>query len=188
MPAPGKKWRHAIINSYASWLHGDARGFRNRGHRIHSSGDYQHPPPKSEHEGLYVHHLGASREEVHFEKSLRPVIGQTLLRYLQSTEHRTLAVAVTKGHAHLLVELPDHGAKMRAVVGQTKRSASRAVNKELPGRIWAAGRSFKPVNSQAHHRRAYRYILYEQGLGAWTWSYRDKHEDGKFGRVRPVNK
>jgi hypothetical protein len=43
---PGNKWRHVIIKTRSSWLHGDERGFRDRGHRIHSSGDYKHGPPK----------------------------------------------------------------------------------------------------------------------------------------------
>ena len=29
-----------MFGTYSSWLPGDARGFRNRDHRIHSSGDY----------------------------------------------------------------------------------------------------------------------------------------------------
>ena len=52
MPRPGKRWRHIIINTHGSWLHGDQRGFRNRGPRIHSAGDYKHRTPKGEHANL----------------------------------------------------------------------------------------------------------------------------------------
>ena len=52
MPRPGMMWRHVIISTRRSWLHGDGRGFRSRGHRIHSSGDYKDPPPEGEHSGL----------------------------------------------------------------------------------------------------------------------------------------
>ena len=31
-------WRHVILNLRHTWLPGDPRGFRNRGHRTHSSG------------------------------------------------------------------------------------------------------------------------------------------------------
>src|SRR5205814_7189946 len=56
MPRPGMMWRHVVISTRRSWLHGDRRGFRSRGHRIHSSGDYRDPPPQGEHEGLLGYH------------------------------------------------------------------------------------------------------------------------------------
>jgi hypothetical protein len=46
------RWRMITISTKRSWLPGDQRGFRNRQHRIHSSGDYKNPPPRWEHEGL----------------------------------------------------------------------------------------------------------------------------------------
>ncbi|HSZ58001.1 MAG TPA: hypothetical protein VK797_20225 [Tepidisphaeraceae bacterium] len=111
MPAPGKKWRHVIINTRSSWLHGDERGFRNRGHRIHL--------------------------------------------------------------------------KIKAIVGDAKRKASRAVKRELPGTIWAAGGTYKRVKSRQHQRSAYNYILYDQGRSAWTWSFKDAAPEGCTGRKRP---
>ena len=185
MPTPGKKWRHVIINTHSSWLHGDARGFRSRRHRIHSSGDYKHPPPKGEHEGLYRYQVGKSAPEIHIDSDLRPTIGRSLLQQLQGSDHEVLAIAVTKVHAHLLVELPDNIVTVKRIVGEAKRHASRSVKAQLPGTIWARGGTFKRVNSHSHQRSAYEYILYDQGADAWTWSFRDGSQKGEFGRNRP---
>lgn len=185
MPTLGKKWRHVIINTRYSWLHGDERGFRSRGHRIHSSGDYRHRPPKGEHEGLQGYRIGKARgAEVHLANDLRPIIARALIDYLHGCEHHLLALAVTKVHAHLLVELPDNILKVKAIVGEAKRVASRAVKQQLPGSIWAAGGTYKPIKSTDHQRSAYSYILYDQGPGAWTWSFLDEKSAGRFRRKR----
>ena len=184
MPKPGKLWRHVIINTRGSWLPGDERGFRNRGHRIHSSGDYKRPPPVEEHVGLYGYQVGKSPPEVRIARSLRPVIGRAMARYFEACEHRVLVVAITKVHAHMLVELPNSIIKIREIVGEAKRAASRAVKRQMPGSIWARGGTFKPVKTRAHQRRAFGYILYEQGSGAWTWSFLDGTDGGRFRRVR----
>jgi hypothetical protein len=52
MPLRGKAWWHVQIGTYCAWLPGDKRGFRNRDHRIDSTGDYRDPPPPDEHAGL----------------------------------------------------------------------------------------------------------------------------------------
>ena len=48
-----KYWQHVILGTRCSWMHGDRRGFRDRGHRIHSSGDYKNPPPAGEYDRLH---------------------------------------------------------------------------------------------------------------------------------------
>ena len=50
-------WRHVVIGTLRSWNFGDERGFRSRGHRIHSSGDYKNPPPRGEHAKLNEWHV-----------------------------------------------------------------------------------------------------------------------------------
>jgi REP element-mobilizing transposase RayT len=128
--------------------------------------------------------MGTSRPEVHLSSKLFPIIGKALLRHLTENGHNVLAVAVTKVHVHLLIELPNHLGKMRAIIGRVKQIASRAVRKDLPGAIWARGAKFEPVKSRAHQLRALEYIFYDQGMRAWTWSFRDGSDDGRFGRKR----
>jgi hypothetical protein len=185
MPKTGKRWRHVIINTKGSWHHGDARGFRSRGHRIHSSGDYRHRPPAGEHEALLRYRKKESGKEIHFPEALRPPIGKTLIAELQARGHDVLCVAVTKTHAHFLVELPDNILRIKAIVGDAKRRASRSVKDNLPGTVWAAGGTFKPVQSREHLFAAFEYILYDQGPDAFTWSCRDNSPEGRFARTRP---
>lgn len=185
MATAGKRWRHVILSTRCSWLHGDPRGFRSRDHRIHSSGDYKNPPPQGEHAGLLRYQQSRAGREVHLPIECRPLIGRTIVEYLNRERHRVLAVAIAKVHVHLLVELPDHMALVRQIAGHAKRHSSRAIKSVLPGNVWGEGGKFKPVRDLEHQRAAFDYILYEQGPEAWTWSYRDGSLDGVFGRKRP---
>jgi REP element-mobilizing transposase RayT len=185
MPRRGRIWRHVVINTLGSWLHGDERGFRSRKHRIHSSGDYRHRPPAGEHAGLHDYHEERSEDEVHILEPERAVVGRTIAKFLLDHGHRVLAVAVTKVHAHFLVELPGPLSDVKEIVGQAKQTSSRAVKDALPGAVWSAGGTWKRVLDRAHCGSAHDYILYRQGLDAWTWTYRDGKLDGMFGRRRP---
>src|SRR5829696_2802622 len=100
MTRPGMRWRHVIINTLCSWLHGDERGFRSRGHRIHSSGDYRNPPPRGEHAGVLRYHEQRSREEVTITKDLRKRVGGAIVRHFLREKYRVLAIAVGKVHTH----------------------------------------------------------------------------------------
>lgn len=67
-----ERWFHIMWSTYGVWLHGDPRGFRDRFHRIHSSGDYKHPPPKGEHAGLHRYMARIMHKEpVSLDRSLR---------------------------------------------------------------------------------------------------------------------
>lgn len=83
MPAPGMRWRHLILNTRCTWLHGDERGFRSRGHRIHSSGDYKDPPPPDEHEGLRRYHQTRSGEPVIIPAVARALAGPAFVARLR---------------------------------------------------------------------------------------------------------
>ena len=49
---------HITWGTYGSWLPGDPRGFRTRGHRQHVEGDHRHPPLAGQYEGLHAHARG----------------------------------------------------------------------------------------------------------------------------------
>lgn len=182
MPRSGRLWRHVIINMHGTWLHGDPRGFRSSKHRIHSSGDYRNPPPKGEHAGLHEFQKDQSGDEVRFGRSDRAIIGREIVRHLQSEGLRMLAIAVTKVHTHLLVELPGALDDVKAIIGSAKKHSSRAVKQTMRGSVWAAGGKYKRVLESSHLENAFKYILYDQGGDAWTWSYRDGTLEGEFGR------
>ena len=149
-------------------MHGDPRGFRDPGHRAHSSGDYRNPPPRGEHAGLYRLRKERARPKITLVPDVTGIIGKALVQYFTEAEYRLLAVAVTREHADLLVELPDNILKVRAIVGNAKRLSSRAVKRSMPGTIWAAGGTYKPIRDIGHQRNTYAYILHNQGPDAWT--------------------
>ena len=72
----------------------------------------------------------------------------------------------------------------KRVLGDVKRDSSRAVGHVLPGKIWARGGEPKPVRNRSHQLNAMKYILFDQGESAWTWSFRDANDEGRFGRSR----
>src|SRR5690349_1782382 len=99
MPRKGFLWRHVIINTRNTWLHGDARGFRSRNPKIRSSGDYKNPPPPEEYRKLREYFERVAGDEVHFEKAIRAVVGRAIVTCLLEQKYRVLAVAVGKVHS-----------------------------------------------------------------------------------------
>jgi hypothetical protein len=184
MPLHGCRWRHFIINTRCTWLHGDERGFRDRDGRVASSGDYRNRPPPEEHEGLRDYYQERSSKEVQIPRDVRATVGRALVEFFRAADQRLLALAVGKVHAPGVVELPDHMARVKWIIGQAKRKSSRSVKDVLPGSVWAAGGTYKPVDDRGHLLNATEYVLYDQGPEAWTWSFRDKTDEGKFGRRR----
>ena len=184
---PAKVWRHIIINTHGSWHHGSERGFRSRGHRIHSSGDYRNPPPPGEHANLLRYRRQQCPTEVHVDESLRAVIGRAIIEKLRAMGYRVIVVAVTKIHAHAVTELPDAVPMIKEIVGEAKRASSRAVKGALPGTVWSAGYTYDRIESVGHLHGAYDYVLYKQGRGAWTWCHADTDLSGMFNRKRSRN-
>ena len=134
MPRPGYRWRLVTFSTKGSWLPGDPRGWRSRGHKRHSSGDYKHPPPAGEHAGLYNYCRKRSGGEIELPAALRGAVGQAILAYLREAGIRVLAVAVSARHAHLLAELPDTMPLMRVIIGHAKWKSSRAIKAQRPVR------------------------------------------------------
>ncbi len=178
------RWRHVVINTAGTWLHGDARGFRSRGHRIHSSGDYRHRPPVGEHSRLHEYQIRISRPEVSIAGDLRPIVGNAMLDACDQKHLRVLAIAVGKVHSHTVIELPESLRTTKAIVGDIKRFSSRKVRRQIPGTVWAAGGTFKFINDDQHLQAAVKYIAFDQGSDAWTSTIWDNCRDGMFGRKR----
>ena len=168
------RWRHLILNTRCTWLHGDQRGFRSRGHRIHSSGDYKNPPPADEHEGLRRYHRARSGDPVIIPEAVRAAAGLAFVARLRKEGCPVLALAVADRHLHGLAQLPDHPPNLRAIVGRCKRCATDAMKTHVTGPVWSAGGEFRQVNDRDHEHNVYGYILIRQGPDAWTWSYRDE--------------
>src|SRR5687768_14540845 len=127
------RWRHVIINTRCSWLHGDERGFRSRGHRIHSSGDYKNPPPPREHDGLRTYHRERSGIPITVSRDLRDTVIRAFVEKVREMGLAVVVVSVGGRHTHALMELPDDMPQIRRIIGKCKQRASHAVRDALPG-------------------------------------------------------
>jgi len=163
------QWWHIIVSTHNSWLPGDKRGFRSRGHKIHSSGDYKKPPPIEEHAGLWAYHQQRSNGPVIIPENQYEVVGKAILVKLKKLGYRVLALSVSATHSHWLVELPDDLKQAKLIAGQCKTVSSHAIRADVPGRVWASGGSFIRIKERSHQLNAYRYILNQKD--AWTWDY-----------------
>jgi len=185
MPTEGKMWRHVILSTRRSWLHGDPRGFRDREHRLHSSGDYRNPPPKGEHKGLHRYFKKRSKgDAIKIPFRLRGEMGIALLRAVIEDGYRVLTVAVSQKHAHLLVELPKDRKLVKRIAGRWKTARTPKLRKKFKGSIWGEGGKFKPVRTRSHHANAFDYVAKKQGPRAWAWNY----EEGTPVAARPRKK
>jgi REP element-mobilizing transposase RayT len=168
-PTTGARiWRHIICNTHCTWLPGDPRGFRNREHRIHSSGDYKNPPPTGEHAGLYTHNLNHSGKRILIPDTLRQRIAEAFANHLRSQGCPVSIASASETHVHALTLLPLDRRQTKRIIGDAKRVASRSVKAEMPGRIWSEGGTYKPVRNAGHYQAAYEYIRTRQEEGAYV--------------------
>ena len=165
-----KRWRHVIINTRCSWLHADERGFRSRGHRIHSSGNYKNPPPKEEHEGLREYHRNRSDDPITIDRDLREIVIRAFVEKLRDLRFSVVVVSASGRHVHALVELPDDRREIRRIIGKCKQRASHAVRNVLPRSIWAEGGEYKLVKDDSHYGNTFNYIRTKQEPDALVWS------------------
>jgi hypothetical protein len=114
------KWRHVMLGTRCSWLHGNLKGFRNREHRIHSSGDYKNPPPKDEHRGLREYHEKRSGKPVSLDQSLRIIVAREFVLKMKALGYRVIVCSVGAKHLHSIAELPERHAEVKREVGKCK--------------------------------------------------------------------
>ena len=164
------KWRHIVVGTLCSWLHGDPRGFRD--HRTHSSGDYRDPPPPGEHDGLHRYFEQHSGQPVDLDTDARVIVCRGFVRKWISMGYRVIACSVGRRHPHAVVQGPDDYGECAKLVGRAKQAASHAVRHLLPGTIWAANGGFKPVRRTGHLRNSYKYVRTRQEAGTIVWSHR----------------
>jgi hypothetical protein len=155
------------------WLPGDDRGFRSRHHKVHSSGDYRHRPPRGKHACLERHaRKSLNQPPVRLGVGQRGLVGELILHWCRSKAIRLAAVAVASAHSHLFVELPVNGPA--ATVGKLKRYCSTEATRRdtaLPSTLFARGGDPVEVRSAAHAVALLPYVVEKHARqGAWVWS------------------
>jgi hypothetical protein len=167
------RWQHVMIGSRCSWLHGDERGFRNREHRLHSTGDYKHRPLAAEHQGLRKYHQRRSGKPVNFQLDVRIIVLKEFVSKMRKLGFPIIAASIGKRHLHALTPLPLTYDEMKKTVGKCKQKSSHAVRELLPGSIWSEGGEYNRIKDRGHLHNTYGYIRTKQEPGTVVWSHRE---------------
>lgn len=167
-------WYHVNANTYGTWLPGDPRGWRERGHRKHCEGDYRNPPPKGSGDKLhqYAQRLLA-KPPVHLDTTQQVLAGRAMVEMLLEQNIELLALCLDEIHFHLLARFPD--TQVRPVVGRAKKHAWHAlVDHGFEGKLWQDGSKVTPIGDRRHQLNVFRYITRHGQNGAWLWTFRDE--------------
>jgi hypothetical protein len=187
-----------MSNTFGTWLPGDPRGFRTRGHREHVEGDYKSPPPKGKYDERHVVAKGLmKRDAVVLAKPSRRAVVEAVVHALVTVhEIETLAVSMSAMHMHVLARFPDgkkppfskRGVRngrtsavddpVRHYVGIAKKESAKSLTRAGladSGGIWARKGKIVPIEDRAHQVAVYRYILnHGPREGAAVWSFKDE--------------
>ncbi len=80
-------WYHVNGNTYGTWLPGDSRGWRERGHKKHVAGDYKNPPPAGSGDALHGHARKLLKQPpVHLTCEQRAIAGRAIVELLAVQE------------------------------------------------------------------------------------------------------
>lgn len=161
-----RAWVHLTASTLGHWLPGDERGFRSRRHRLHSSGDYQNPPPLAEHAGLRRDAEARSKGAVRLDPAQRQIVVAALQTKLEEMGAQPRAIACDAVHCHALVCCAGDA---KVMFGRAKQAASHALREQIPGKVW--GRSSHPtrIRDEWHYQRVVAYIKAHAEQGAAVW-------------------
>ena len=162
---------HIQWNTYGSWLPGDPRGFRTKGHRMHVEGDYRNPPPEGTYDNLHAFvqsHM--SNDEVIIPPDLRPAVGNACLEQFGIEDVYVYKLSVGGQHVHVAIDcLPDG---LKQMIGRIKKVSSHRVRDQLPGKVWSHGCNIVTVRDEQHWRNVLNYIA-DHARNSWVWLGQD---------------
>ena len=166
-------WYHVNGNTYGTWLPGDPRGWRERGHKKHVAGDYKNPPPAGSGDPLHQYAKGLLKQPpVHLTREQRAIAGRAIVTMLMEQQIELLAVSLDAIHFHLLGRFPNP--KVRPVVGRAKKHAYFELHdRGFVGHLWGTGANVVPITGRQHQLNVFRYINDHKKKGAWVWTFRE---------------
>jgi REP element-mobilizing transposase RayT len=161
---------HVMCHYHRQWIPGDQRGFRSRGHRIHSTGDYRQPPPADEHQGLrsHVKRTMAGRP-VRLRREQREGVGAAFVEKLRRMDCTVLILCCGPTHLHALAGLTERD--MKRQIGKAKQFASLRRSGHA-GQLWGGRCEIEAVTDAAYARKVFAYIRnHESKENAWIWRF-----------------
>lgn len=121
-------WVHLMFSTRGVRLPGDPRGFRDHNHRIHSSGDYHHPPPAQEHSGLRRYTRIISAYPVALSLDLRARVAAAIIEKLGAMDCTCAILAVAPTHAHVLARVMREDARRSPAGSSSSRRIGSVTN------------------------------------------------------------
>ena len=166
-------WYHVDCHTYGTWLPGDPRGWREKRHRKHVTGDYHNPPPKGTGDLMHQRaHQALKQAPVHLDRSQREIAGRALVEMLVSQQIEVLAVSLDSIHFHVLARFPDK--QVRPPVGRAKKHAYHCLrDRGRTGKLWERKSHVTPITGRKHQVNVFRYITGHKQQGAWVWTFRE---------------
>jgi len=166
-------WYHVNGNTYGTWLPGDPRGWREKRHRKHVTGDYKDPPPAGYGDGLHVYaHSVLKGPPVHLDHTQRGIAGRALVEMLVDQDIQIIIFALSEVHYHLLARFSDNKVKPR--VGRAKKHAYHELRAQgFEGKLWQRGCNVVPIRNRQHQLNVFAHIGRHVNQGAWVWTFRE---------------
>jgi len=172
--AAWRGWYHVNGGTYGTWLPGDPRGWRDRGHRTHVEGNYKHPPPAGSGTGLYEHSRDSLKQSpTRLKPEQLATVGGALLEMLARQSVEVIALSMNDVHFHLLARFP--GVQVKMFVGRAKKHAYFLLREQgFAERLWEGGCHVLPIRDRRHQVNVFHYICAHRAKGAWLWTFRDQ--------------
>lgn len=167
------RWNHVTWSTYGVWLPGDPRGFRSRGGKIQSTGDYRVKGLSNEHAGLLRFSRDAqSRPPVELNQMRRTEVLNLLLAEVNALDLAAQTVSVSRAHVHALIKL--NAREERLTIGKLKRRVSLKCRSWSPGGLWGEACWVDVIQDKAHFDAVAGYILnHAEKEKASVWSVQE---------------
>ena len=168
---------HVNVNTFGTWLRGDARGWRARHHREHVDGDYRNPPDPDAHRTQLLNSKRSMKEPpVHLLPEARRLACGVFIETFNQRSIDVVACAINDHHFHALARFrltDDHRppaamtrnqpiyALIRHEVGLAKSRSARAISQAglLPeGGVWAKRFKITAITDRRHQIAVANYI------------------------------
>jgi hypothetical protein len=172
-----RSWYHCTVGTYAAWLPGDPRGWRERNHHEHVEGDYKRPPePAAFNTARHYAKRLVRGQPYRIAPADRQPIAALLIQNFLHNKVPLLALAVCEKNFHALLQVPD--GRVKRMLGLAKRHVTFSFATTIDAshrrtRLWEREAGVTPINDRAHGDNAFQYILDHIDEGGWVWSFRD---------------